>query len=792
MKKRVFVLSNIALLVLAGCGSGTSENTETKVTEKNQTDVTETAKRTEVPAPVKNYNRSKGGKFTSDINLSLLVANLNSTIRDLPVTANFRANDDGLLNLSDNNKALELTADLTKANAYTDEEGNSVSSTDAAINNIKGFKNLVTIPEQLSSISSLLPVSLSSVFPGQYKALGYEFSKMVSSLDDAQDKSAALTALGQETVSLYLNDVYTSAAETHNGKNVRAYHRMDSSYEIDTSGLDSILEMVTILQELDISEIQKLDFVSLIDNIENGTIITDETNETIRNVYQTIKKVGDIFVGGIGLDKMGKTNEDGTVDAGFRLYLNEYGLGQLKKTMIEEISSIESVPSIVATLLDSLEFTDFSVAIDLYKGLDEYTHFGGFAFDLAFKLGTAESNITISLEMDHDSGSELASDYFSALDQKNNSFKTTSDAFDIYYDAVGRAVSYYDGDYVNSGMDIRQENGEVLRTALNQYDSLTDDVKFMLTDAFKKEDIMTKYDEGRKALMDAIAAYKTAYDKESSHSISTIASKFKTVSEYDHWKEALEEQDEETYQNARKVEVDEITSVENRITSYLDELNTITDKSTDAETERVLKTDLNGVRDTIKNYKPTSFFGIVSPAKYSDSILFGDDLILRKDAFLADYEGSRLYDVEIGAIDCFVGQLSFLVKDTSKTSKEIVDAFSDYSKKYVSNLTSSSSMIDSSLASDYLHAHALELTKDDYMNAVTPYVTETIDKTLDEYQKLKADPSTVNKAAWAVVAAAQNKVLKNICNREIAVYGQMLNEESFNFLTKLIKMGNSL
>lgn len=792
MKKRVFVLSNIALLVLAGCGSKTSEGATASATENKPTETVETTKKTETPAPIKNYNKSKGGTFTSDINLSLLVANLNSTIRNLPITANFRSNDDGLLNLSDNNKALELTADLTKANAYTSDDGNSVSSVDAAINNIKGFKNLVTIPEQLSSISSLLPVPLSSVFPGQYKALGYEFSKMVTSLDEASDKSAALTSLGQESVSLYLNDVYASASETHDAEKVRAYSRKDTSYEVDTSGLDSILEMVTILQELDISEIQRLDFVSLIDNIENGTIITDETNESIRNVYQTIKKIGDIFVGGIGLDKIGQTNEDGTVDAGFRLYLNEYGLGQLKKTLIEEITSLESVPSIVGTLLDNLEFTDFSVAIDLYKGLDEYTHFGGFDFDLAFKLGTAESNITISLVMDHDSGTELSSDYFTALDKKNNDFKETSDAFNTYYDAVGRAVSYYDGDYVNSAMDIRKENGEILQAAMNQYDGLSEDVKFMLTDAFKKEDIMTKYEEGRKELTDAIAAYKTDYDKESNHSISTVASKFKTVSDYDHWKDAFEEEDKETYQKTREVEVDEITSVEDKIASYLDELNTLTDKSTDAEVEKVLKTDLNSVRDTIKNYKPTSFFGIASPAKYSDSILLGEDLILRKDAFLANHEGSKLYDVETGAIECFVGNLSALVTDSSKTSKEIVDAFSDYSKKYVSNFTSSSSMIDSAVASDYLYSHALELTKNDYMNAVAPYVTETINKTIDEYQKLKADPSMVNKASWALVSAAQNKVMKNICNREKAVYGEMLNEESFTFLTKLISMGNSL
>ncbi len=792
MKKRVLILSNIALLVLAGCGSKTSETGKNTATENKPTDMVETTKRTESTTPTKNYNKTKGGTFSSDINLSLLVADLNSTIKDLPITANFRTNDDGLLNLSDNNKALELTADLTKANAYTKKDGTTVSSVDAAIDNIKGFTSLVTIPEQLSSLSSLMPVSLSGVFPGQYKALGYEFSKMVDTLDAAEDKSAALKSLGQESISLYLNDVYTSTYEAHDNQKVRAYQRNETSYDMDTSGLDSILEMITILQELDISEIQKLDFVSLIDNIENGTVISDATNETIRNAYETIKKFGDIFVGGIGLDKTGKTNEDGTIDAGFKLYLNEYGLGQLKKTLIEEISSIESVPSIVASLLDNIEFTDFSIGIDLYKGLDEYTHFGGFDFDLAFNLGTTANNITISLDMDHDSGKDLSADYFTALDQKNNTFKQTADTFDTYYDAIGKAVSYYDGDYDNSGMDLRKENGEVLKAAVIEYDTLSEEVKYMLTDAFKKEDIMTKYEEGRKVLTDAIADYNAAYTKETNHSISTISSKLKKASEYEYWKEAFEEEDEETYQKAREVEVNELTSVENNVNSYIENINALDANSSDTEIEKMLKTELNNIRNTIKNYKPTSFFGITSPAKYSDSILFGEDLILRKDALLLTDEGSKLYAVETGAIDYFVKHLSVLLKDTSKTSQEITDAFSTYSKNYAFNLTSSSSMIGSDIASEYLHSQALEKTKNDYMTAVAPYVQETIDMVLDEYQKLKADASSVNKAEWLVISKAQSKVMQNICNRELAVYGEMLNEDSYTFLNQLVKMGNSL
>ena len=181
MKKRVFVLTNMMFLLLAGCGKSSEKKTSPIPNDKPTATEEKTTNKDTTSKPEVIKNRTKGAVFNSDINLSFFVADIKSAIKNLPVDVNYAVNSDGLLNLN-GETAVEMKADLTKATSYQDKDGNTVSSTDAAIDNMNAFKSLVTIPQTFSKVTSLLSIPFSDVFPGQYKALGYEFTKMMNSI----------------------------------------------------------------------------------------------------------------------------------------------------------------------------------------------------------------------------------------------------------------------------------------------------------------------------------------------------------------------------------------------------------------------------------------------------------------------------------------------------------------------------------------------------------------------------------------------------------------------------------
>lgn len=806
MKKRVFVLTNMMFLLLAGCGKSSEKKTSPIPNDKPTATEEKTTNKDTTSKPEVIKNRTKGAVFNSDINLSFFVADIKSAIKNLPIDVNYAVNSDGLFNLN-GETAVELKADLTKANAYQDKDGNTVSSTDVAIDNMNAFKSLVTIPQTFSKVTSLLSIPLSDVFPGQYRALGYEFTKMMNSIpkktsSNESARANALKALGGENLSLYLNQTGQYFSETHqsgNDEKARAYTESISETPSDNSTVTEIMELISILQEMDISEIQKLDFISLLENIQNGDVITDEMNEQLRAIYEQLRKYADIFVGGMNIEKTGKTNEDGTVDAGFRFYLNDYGLSQLDKAFVDVISGMTGQDSEeLESLLPQLKFTDATVAIDLYKGDDQYTHFGGCYFNFAFDVGSDESkksnNITMELVMDHNNGEKLSSDYFGSLEKRNQHYKKVSDEFNSYYDKIGKSVSYFDGDCNPGSLDISKENGDNLDAAVILYDTLNDDTKFMLTDAVDKSTIKKNYNEGRDKVKNAIKIYNTLYNLEEikgSHSLVSVATAFNKAMEYKNWELAFKELDSSAYDKVLKVEKDALDSLENQIESYKASISSLSKDASDAEIKAVLQTELSALRKEVKNYKPSTILGLKTDAKYSSSLFLTDELKEKRDSLVTNALDGPLYQIESLNQDYYVNHLKKIVLDTTKTGKEINDAFNSFVNTYHDTIVSSS-MVNSAAAESYVVSKANEEVKENYKSAVTPYFQELTDKAIASYTKMKGENTDTNKTAFTKAVNEAKSVLQVAEECEKKAYGETLTADYSSFLGQLETMGGNI
>lgn len=807
MKKRVFVLTNMMFLLLAGCGDSSEKKTSPTPNDKPTATEEKTTNKdtTSKPKPEVIKNRTKGAVFNSDINLSFFVADIKSAIKNLPIDVNYAVNSEGLLNLN-GETAVELKTDLTKAQAYQDQDGNTVSSTDTAINNMNAFKSLVTIPQTFSKITSLLSIPLSDVFPGQYKALGYEFTKMMNSIpkktssnDTAREN--ALKALGGENLSFYLNQTGRYFSETHrsgNDEKARAYTESISETPSDSSTVTDILELISILQEMDISEIQQLDFISLLENIQNGDVITDEMNEKLRMVYEQLRKYADIFVGGMNVEKTGKKNEDGTVDAGFRFYLNDYGLSQLDKAVVDSISGMTGENSdSISSLLPQVKFTDATVAIDFYRGDDQYTHFGGCYLNFAFEVGSEDenkksNNITMELVMDHNNGEMLASDYFGSLEKKNQHYKKVSDEFNSYYDKIGKAVSYFDGDFNAGNLDISDENGNNLDAAVALYDTLDADTKFMLTDAVDKSTIKKNYNEGREMVEKAIKTYNTLYNFEEikgSHSLASVSTAFNSAMEYKNWDMAFKELDSSTYDKVLKVEKDALDDLERQIESYKASISSLSEDASDSEIKAVLQTALSALRKEIKNYMPSTIFGIPTDAKYCSSLFLTDELKEKRSALIDTDLNGTLYQIERLNQDYYVNHLKKIVTDTTKTGKEINDSFNSFVDAY-HEIVVTSSLMDSTTVGNYIIIKAKEEVKEKYNDAVSPYFQELTDESIAAYTAMKNEPIDANKALFTKAVNDAKTVLQTAGECEEKVFGEMLTADYSSFLEQLETMSN--
>ena len=808
MKKRVFVLTNMMFLLLAGCGDSSEKKTSPTPNDKPTTEEKTTTKDTTAkPKPEVIKNRTKGAVFNSDINLSFFVADIKSSIKNLPIDVNYAVNSDGLLNLN-GETAVELKADLTKANAYQDKDGNTVSSTDVAIDNMNAFKSLVTIPQTFSKVTSLLSIPLSDAFPGQYKALGYEFTKMMNSIpkktsSNESARANALKALGGENLSFYMNQTGQYFSETHqsgNDEKARAYTESISETPSDNSTVTEIMELISILQEMDISEIQKLDFISLLENIQNGDVITDEMNEKLRAIYEQLRKYADIIVGGMNVEKTGKTNEDGTVDAGFRFYLNDYGLSQLDKAFVDMISGMTGQDSEeLESLLPQLKFTDATVAIDLYRGDDQYTHFGGCYFNFAFDVISEDeskkpNNITMELVMDHNNGEKLSSDYFGSLEQRNQHYKKVSDEFNSYYDKIGKSVSYFDGDSNSGSLDISKENGDILDAAVILYDTLDADTKFMLTDAVDKSTIKKNYNEGRDKVKKAANIYNPLYSLEEikgSHSLASVATAFNKAMEYKNWELAFKELDSSAYDKVLKVEKDALDSLENQIESYKASISSLSEDASDAEIKAVLQTELSALRKEVKNYMPSTILGLKTDAKYSSSLFLTDELKEKRASLVTTALNGPLYQIESLNQDYYVNHLKKIVTDTTKTGKGINDAFNSFVDTYHDTIVSSS-MVNSTAAESYVVSKAKEEVKENYNSAVTPYFQELTDKAIASYTKMKGENTDTNKAAFTKAVNEAKSVLQAAEECEKKVFGETLTTDYSSFLGQLETMGGNI
>ncbi len=315
----------------------------------------------------------------------------------------------------------------------------------------------------------------------------------------------------------------------------------------------------------------------------------------------------------------------------------------------------------------------------------------------------------------------------------------------------------------------------------------------MMTDAIKKEDIKTKYNEAREKLQKAISVYSIAYKRETlkgSHSLGSVYTAFNSISGYLNWGTAFKELDSSVYNDALKVESDTLDTLSSSIDSYTTAITSLKSDATDSEIKAVVSSQFSTLRNDIKNYKPSTILGIPTAARYQDKLFLTEELKAKKNEILDEAEGGKLYTIDRENQDYFVNHLYTILSDSSKTSQQIEESFQSFVNSYYSSVvTSSLTDADESLA--YVNVKAAEYLES-YKTAAAPYFQELVDTAISAYSQLKNDATDENRKAYNVAISNAKTVLSKASSNEEKVFASKVAEEYYNFILQLAAMGENL
>lgn len=724
-------------------------------------------------------NLSKKGTLSLDANINILgMVTLNSSIK-APSYVNYTAGDDSLMEIGQENEHLNLEI-LTNLKEGVASEG--VTADEQAYKNLKALKDVTNLQDILSTVSSLLPSDLLPSLPGQYKALGYGMKQVVSGLESetnvpltGEELTTALASTNDEYLSLYLSNGYIGFGEysvKDNVKQARAFVENEYTYNpIDISTyLEPIMNIIAQVGNMSLEEIQKIDFISLISSmLADGTYPGDAINSMLIEKWNTIRSILNVLIGGVDVTKY--TSEDGN-EVSFTIGLNEHGLTELRTVLIDLLNATGQVPSVASAFLDTFLLKDFSFGFSVYEDNQYLMHFKDISFDLGFEFVNVANSLSFSFEVDDESTTTLSDDYFEKAKVDYDRFEKASDSFNEFYAKAGSAIKYFTGDAPYNRLDLSNANEAAIKAVAEQYDSLSDDTKFMLTDAVSKKAILDYVEAGKTTLNKAITNFKAIENP----TMASIKSAFGAVSSYKNFTSILKETDEETYNKILAIEEAEISSLEEKMETAVTHLNSATNETTDADLNTYFK-EVATLRSSLNNYIPTSFFGITSPATYDDTLFLTNDLINRKNALIVTEESeatNNIYNLEKLASSVYGQRFVDIVGDNvSGSEEETLARFYNFYTANHTNVIRSSSL--QSMSKEVLTSYTSDLDWD-YTDITAIIIEDQLDKLLEAYANLRTNMNSEAKTAWET-ASKNYATIKRYLGCEYDVFGKTVSND---------------
>lgn len=580
----------------------------------------------------------------------------------------------------------------------------------------------------LYSLNMLSSLGLDVSFPNFYLSSYYRYNDIVSSLatEEATPETLSLNFLGN-------NFIY---ADTFEDK-LAGYSVADTS---SVSSLGTVLDIVeegtsALFANLDLSSID-LTLTSIFSLL--NTLLPDlgEVQPIISTIGTVLVALGDYV--DISIDE----RSDDYTYITLNLDLNEEG-----KVFLNDLLS--SIPELSA--IGTITAEDISLSFSFYDDEYGYTQISSLGLSANINANVLGFlSLPIALDFNCNLGSteeELQDTYFDDLTTTLNSYSTLASEYDTYFSKI-RGYATHNGllgsESINAKeLDVSNAAHDALEEAINSYSSLSDELKFMISDHYLEQiengTLENNYQSALATLTSAIDKYNSLGTIDSTN-ISTILPT--TVTQYKNWRQGLVDNGGENL----------ISALDSYLTTYLSEYQTS------------LNTLESATSAYVANSTDEELYTAVLDA-YEDSNSFALDTAYFSDELLSEYQSLQIQGQDIlnRAKEAISTHVISTLSNTSLTYTDLVN-FIDSSREYPIISDSLISLVASDESCHTNVVSVIQAQADQYFtDASKAFVTATEETYIDIARTIRQNYTDIEEIANTYLGE-NNEVTETISN----------------------------
>lgn len=502
------------------------------------------------------------------------------------VDVNYLSNNNALYLDSNKNTDIHINGHLKDSYNTSDIKSKDLNTTiiagksqnDQVKSNYQSMYDILyKFRDDLHTFQTMAPAYDTIKLSNQYLSAGESYKELYSltnQFSSSLPDDAIYYSNKNDILSLYNND-NTIRPRFAFGKDFLSVDNTDNENNFSNymQSLSMVLKLLTnqglsfsaLLSKLDLNTIlSNVDYIGILlgtkslpiggitlPSLEDGDLIKDGTGEVLKEASKILAVVCDILSDGFNVYK--SSEKYNNYDAlKLKFYLTDIGLDKLNNYVSEVCN--EKLPDIIKGQIKPNVF-NFDMSLIMYSDTKlNQSHFGSFTIDSDFKLNDSNlSKLYFDLKLDTD-----ISD--------NSSYKplssTIKDIVSAYISYTSKAVSAIPFVYSygkKTDVSIDSQTGNNINDLISSYSTLSNNVKFMLTDTFSVSSLKNNYNEGRELLNKVV----TDLNNQTLSSMDDVKNILDELKEYNNYRTALKEASSDGYNKILTIEKSYLDSLIN-------------------------------------------------------------------------------------------------------------------------------------------------------------------------------------------------------------------------------------
>lgn len=543
----------------------------------------------DTPTVTSKYSKRTGKMQTAfkvnlpSISLNGVNLNLNDLIpiefnQAMNVDVNYLSNNNALYLDNNKNTDIHINGHLNDSFNTSDiksKDGNTTiitgkSQSEQVVSNYKSMYDILyKFRDDLHTFQTMAPAYDTIKFSNQYLSAGESYKKLYSSTNQFTSSltdDAIYYSNKNDVLSLYNNDDNTIRPRFAFGKDFISNDNTDTDNDFSNymQSLSMVLKLLTnqglsfsaLLSKLDLNTIlSNVDYVGILlgtkslpiggitlPSLEDGDLIKDGTGEVLKEASKILAVVCDILSDGFNVYK--SSEKYNNYDAlKLRFYLTDIGLDKLNNYLSEVCN--EKLPDIIkGQIKPSVSNSDMSLVMYSDAKLNQ-SHFGSFTIDSDFKLNDSSiSKLYYDLRLDTDISDN------SSYKPLSSTIKDIVLAYISYTNKAVTAIPFVYSYGKKTDVSIDSISGNNIDDAISSYSTLSNNVKFMLTDTFTVDSLKKNYNEGRTLLNEVVNKLNT----QTLSTMDDVKNVLDELKEYTNYRSALKEASEDGYSKILAIE----------------------------------------------------------------------------------------------------------------------------------------------------------------------------------------------------------------------------------------------